>query len=293
MDRRPEAAGPPPHADLATQGPSIVLVRKQVAPVESPPKSSFRRRPESRGAGWHQSHPNTSNNQASFSYLGLPAPAGTSDWDENSYPLAPNSLFSRKRESSGGVCTAPVTANTSTAQRPKFSYPGVPARAIAMKACPLTTIRDRPLRQHLIRHSRYPFVIPAPRFVIPAKAGIQRGGVAPTTPKHFQRPSLVFIPWCAGASPRHERLGHESMSRTPLSGMNGSRHRIRHSGESRNPVALVICMLRIPHKWAKLWGVGEGRVDRHWAGRAEARSRRAGVGHPSPQYRDLRTDTGA
>ena len=83
MDRRPEAAGPPPHADLATQGPSIVLVRKQVAPVESPPKSSFRRRPESRGAGWHQSHPNTSNNQASFSYLGVPAPAGTSDWYES------------------------------------------------------------------------------------------------------------------------------------------------------------------------------------------------------------------
>ena len=31
------------------------------------------------------------------------------------------------------------------------------------------------------------------------------GRVAPTTPKHFQRPGLIFIPWCAGAS-RHERL---------------------------------------------------------------------------------------
>ena len=24
-------------------------------------------------------------------------------------------------------------------------------------------------------------------------------------------------------------------------------------------VGLVICMLQMPHKWAKLWGVGEGR----------------------------------
>ena len=29
--------------------------------------------------------------------------------------------------------------------------------------------------------------------------------MAPTTPKHLQRPGLIFIPWCAGAS-RHERL---------------------------------------------------------------------------------------
>ena len=29
--------------------------------------------------------------------------------------------------------------------------------------------------------------------------------MAPTTPKHFQRPSLIFIPWCAGGS-RHGRL---------------------------------------------------------------------------------------
>ena len=40
--------------------------------------------------------------------------------------------------------------------------------------------------------------------VIPAKAGIQRGRVAPTTPNDFQRPRLILIPWCAGTS-RHER----------------------------------------------------------------------------------------
>ena len=42
---------------------------------------------------------------------------------------------------------------------------------------------------------------PVPRY----GAGIERGRVAPTTPKHFQRPGPIFIPWCAGTS-RHERL---------------------------------------------------------------------------------------
>ena len=38
---------------------------------------------QGRGCRWHQPHPNTSNDQLSFSYLGLPAPAGTSDWYES------------------------------------------------------------------------------------------------------------------------------------------------------------------------------------------------------------------
>ncbi len=42
---------------------------------------------------------------------------------------------------------------------------------------------------------------PVPRY----GAGIQRGRVAPTTPKRFQRAGLIFIPWCAATS-RHERL---------------------------------------------------------------------------------------
>ena len=47
--------------------------------------------------------------------------------------------------------------------------------------------------------------VPDSEFVILAEAGIQRGRVAPTTPKHLQRPGLIFIPRCAGAS-RHGRL---------------------------------------------------------------------------------------
>ena len=69
---------------------------------------------------------------------------------------------------------------------PRFSYLGVPAAA-GMSDCyesmSRTPIRDRPLQQPLIGHSRHPLVIPAPQFVIPAKAcpvpgygaGIQRG----------------------------------------------------------------------------------------------------------------------
>ena len=50
------------------------------------------------------------------------------------------------------------------------------------------------------------WMVPATEFVIPAKAGIQRGRVAPTTPKHSHQPMHpIFIPWCAGAS-RHGRL---------------------------------------------------------------------------------------
>ena len=35
------------------------------------------------GEGWHQPHPNTSNDQASFSYLGVPATAGMGDYYES------------------------------------------------------------------------------------------------------------------------------------------------------------------------------------------------------------------
>ena len=66
-----------------------------------PHNSSFRRKPESRGEGWHQLHPNTSNDQVSFSYLGVPATAGMSDWYENGcFPPRPReSLVGAIRES--------------------------------------------------------------------------------------------------------------------------------------------------------------------------------------------------
>ena len=87
-----------------------------------------------------------------------------------------------------------------------------------------TPIRDRPLRQPLIRHSRHPLVNPAPHSSFrrrPESRGAGRGecsagacpplgsgwGVTePAVPIRCTKPHLrLFIPSCAGAS-QHERL---------------------------------------------------------------------------------------
>ena len=114
------------------------------------------------------------------------------DWYENIYPLPPNSSFSRKRESRGGVCAAPVTANTSTAQRPKFSYPGVPARAIGTKACPGLRSGMNGSR-HRIRHSSDRKHAPYPDTGLESR----RGGARP--PYNRQQPgsTTIFITFCA------------------------------------------------------------------------------------------------
>ena len=99
-----------------------------------PLNSSFPRRRESRGEGWHQPPPNTSNDQVPFSYPGVPAAAGMDDWYENEwFPLPKssfrplNSSFPRRRESRGEGWHQPPP-NTSNDQVP-FSYLGVPAAA--------------------------------------------------------------------------------------------------------------------------------------------------------------------
>ena len=68
-----------------------------------------------------------------------------------------------------------------------------------------TPIRDRPLRQPLIRHSRHPFVIPAPPFVIPAKSlprtpirgrnpgGVGRGKTTRRWKKPTHRPTFILL----------------------------------------------------------------------------------------------------
>ena len=85
-------------------------------------------------------------------------------------------------------------AQTLPATRPPFSYLGVPA-----------TARMSDWYENGVTRPQVCLNATGPRFVILAEAGIQRGGAAPTTPKHFQRPGLIFIPWRAGTS-RHERL---------------------------------------------------------------------------------------
>ena len=134
-----------------------------------------------------------------FSHLGVPAVAGMSDWYENRSPL---SSFVRKsalqstsmpalhrrngpncrpmvdggmRKCSAGAC--PPQGSGGAWQNPPcqfavpshnsgFSHLGVPAPAgisDCYESMSWTTIRDRSLRQPLIRHSRHPFVNPAPQ----------------------------------------------------------------------------------------------------------------------------------
>ena len=119
-----------------------------------------------------------------------------------------------------------------------FSHLGVPAPT-GMSDCyesmSWTRIRDRPLRQPLIRHSRHPFVNPGPPIVIPAKAGIQKGwgGVRPPddgqnhpAPSHFHplmRPSRGHGDSC------------ESLPRTPIRGQES-----RGEGEGKTTANLWV-----------------------------------------------------
>ena len=94
--------------------PSSLRVLGTLASLVTPaPNSSFRRRPESRGEGWHQPHPNTSNDSASFSYLGVPAPAGMSDWNESMSRTPIRDHFRHR------PATPTTVARTTTAQGPK------------------------------------------------------------------------------------------------------------------------------------------------------------------------------
>ena len=223
--------------------------------------SSFRRKPESRGwQGWHQPHPNTSNDQVSFSYLGVPAPAGMSDWYENaptrlsSAPLnpsiprsrhsGPSIRHSREGGNPGEAYGWQMTRTQLLQSAPRFSYLGVPAPAgisDCYESMSQTPIRDRPFQQPLIGHSRHPLVTPAPRFVIPAIESMPRTPIRGRNPEGWGEGivALGLVP-SLGRAARSRTLhrpayhhfhplmrpsqGHgdsgESTSRTPIRGRN-------------------------------------------------------------------------
>ena len=153
---------------------------------ESTPRTPIRRRnPE--GCG-----------RCQFSYLGVPAQAGMSDWYENdvTWPrecphitapalvdTAPHFVIPAKagiQRGGEGKCSAgacpplgsgcgvaePAVPIRCTKPHLRLSYLGVPAPA-GMSDCyesmSRTPIRDRLLQQPLIGHSRHPFANPAPQ----------------------------------------------------------------------------------------------------------------------------------
>ena len=139
------------------------------------------------------------------------------DWYENSYPLQPNSSFSRKRESRGEGWHQP-RPNTSNDQA-SFSYLRVrrpPACAIAMKACPgpRSGIDRCGSLSFAIRGIASPFAASlrqsGPPFVIPAKAGNPEGwgGVRPPDDPEKTHPSPHFhdlgVPAAAGMTDWYE-----------------------------------------------------------------------------------------
>ena len=85
------------------------------------------------------------------------------------------------RRGRGGVWQSPPCQFAVPSHNSSFSYLGVPAPAgtsDCYESMSRTTIRDRLLRQPLIRHSRHPFVNPAPHSsfrLSPESSGAGRG----------------------------------------------------------------------------------------------------------------------
>ena len=100
------------------------------------------------GGGWRQPHPNTSSDQVSFSYLGVPAPADMSDWYESMsrtptrdewFPPrvlvsscrrpseSPRTRHSRESGNPGVGYGLQMSRKHLHQSTPRFSYLGVPA----------------------------------------------------------------------------------------------------------------------------------------------------------------------
>ncbi len=111
-----------------------------------------------------------------------------------------------------------------------FSYLGVPAPA-GMSDCnesmSRTPIRDRPLRQPLIRHSRHPFVNPVPHSSIRSPirhsgegrnpGGVGRGKTTRRWKKPTHRPTFILL---CGLRKAIAIPAIKSMPRTPIRGRN-------------------------------------------------------------------------
>ena len=163
---------------------------------------SFRRKSESREEGWHQPHPNTSNDQVSFSYLGVPA-AGMSDCYEHGRPPA-HAEWAPPSPSMGECWGEGEARSVEACPQPMARRPTVfifllwpPQRYSA--SC-------RPFRDYCEKRRSNQPRRRLPTSSFPRKRE-SKGGAAGANDTRTLPPTSVpnFIPWCAGGS-RHGRL---------------------------------------------------------------------------------------
>ena len=169
----------------------------------------------------------------------------------------PNSSFPRRRESRGGVwvandahATPPVSTSVFILWCAGASWNPlalvIPAKAGIQRgggrqdprqsryeSMSRTPIRDRPLRQPLIRHSRHPFVNPAPQSSFrrrPESRGVGRGACPPpraplvrprctTRHRHIRGPPANPIDSGFRRNPRKARTAQPSRTLESLSGL--------------------------------------------------------------------------
>ena len=251
------------------------LIRHSRHPFVNPaPHSSFRLSPESSGAGRGEC------SAGACPPLGPGRGPGTirRELHSSAFPPAVNVVRGLvPRWGRGGAWHNPSCQFAVPSHNSGFSYLGVPAPAGMSnwyESMSRTTIRDRLLRQPLIRHSRHPFVNPAPHSsfrLSPESSGAGRGecsagacpplgpgwGVAqPIVPIRRTKPQLrIFLPWSAGTS-RHEQLvrkhvpDHDPGQTAPAASHSPFAASLRQSG----PPFLIPAFAGIQRRW------GEGNV---------------------------------
>ena len=225
------AAYPGPRCVMGGAGKCQPSPKPVFPAIESTPRIRLRRAGIQRGRDRERAY--DLQPPIAFSYPGVPSPAGRSNWYENSgtrprewppttapAPVdpAPHSSFRRRPESRGvgmGECTVADCCPPIGPGRHNH-----PLRH-RYQSKPRTPIRDTFARDLTSAISSRPRRYSNPPIVIPAKAGIQRGGGGPARIVSERRQqgapfSLLGVPAPTGISDSYENRGYPSTARCPL-----------------------------------------------------------------------------